>query len=241
MGSKHFLYRLYSVVMSVLAIISVVLIVIDYAHKIDITKPPYSYWDNGILIIFVIDYFTRLLLAKNKWKFIKTNIFDLLSIIPVSSVFYFFRIARISRAFRIIKLLRIFRLVGLAGKVEKFLRMNGLIYYLYFSLAILLIGASLYSISEKVTFPNALWWAITTATTVGYGDISPSTLIGKLAAVLIMLLGIGFIGVLTSNIMSLFSKDEEDETIKQIQELKKENHRLEVKLDKIMELLEKEK
>ena len=65
--------------MSVLAIISVVLIIMDYAHRIDITNTPFSYWDNGILLIFAIDYFTRLFLAKNKWNFIKNNVFDLLS------------------------------------------------------------------------------------------------------------------------------------------------------------------
>ncbi len=186
--------------MALLAIISIVLIVLDYAHEINIISPPYSIIDNSILIIFAIDYFVRLFYAKDKKRFFKENIFDLLSIIPVNNLFYVFRMARIGRAFRLLKLLRIFRLVGLTGRLHKFLKTNGLVYYLYISLTVILIASSLYCISEKVSFGTALWWSITTATTVGYGDVSPTTGLGKAAAVLLMFLGIGFIGMLTSSL-----------------------------------------
>lgn len=81
--------------MALLAIASIVLIVADYAKQINITAWPYSLIDNAILIVFAVDYFTRIFLAKDKKKFFKNNIFDLLSIIPVNNIFYFFRIARL--------------------------------------------------------------------------------------------------------------------------------------------------
>lgn len=105
------------------------------------------------------------------------------------------------------------------------------------SVAVLLIASSLYCISEKVSFGTALWWSITTATTVGYGDISPQTDIGKLAAVILMLLGIGFIGMLTSSITNFFAEDDDDSTQQTLEELKQENERLEKKLDEIETLL----
>ena len=222
--------------MALLAVVSIALIILDYAHRINITTAPYSWYDNGILVIFTIDYFVRLTLAKDKKKFFKENIFDLLSIIPVNNLFYIFRATRITRVFRLLKLLRILRLVGLTGRLRKFVKSNGLVYYLYISIAVLLIASSLYCISEKVTFGTALWWSITTATTVGCGDISPQTDLGKFAAVILMLLGIGFIGMLTSSITNFFAEDNDNSTQQTLEELIKENKRLEEKIDKIEKL-----
>lgn len=224
--------------MAALAVVSIVLIVLDYAKTINISSPPYSMIDNGILIVFAFDYFIRLGRAKDKWKFFKNNIFDLLSIIPATEISSVFRLARIGRLLRLLKVLRVLRLVGLAGRLERFLKINGLLYYLYVSIIVVLITSSLYCISEKVSFSTALWWSIVTSTTVGYGDISPTTFIGKLAAVINMLIGIGLIGMLTSSITGYFDKSSDDD---EIAELKKQNERLENKLDEIETLLKERK
>ncbi|WP_318628576.1 ion transporter [Limosilactobacillus reuteri] len=232
---------MYDIFMALLAIISIVLIVLDYAHEINIISPPYSIIDNSILIIFAVDYFVRLFYAKDKKRFFKENIFDLLSIIPVNNLFYVFRMARIGRAFRLLKLLRIFRLVGLTGRLHKFLKTNGLIYYLYISLTVILIASSLYCISEKVSFGTALWWSITTATTVGYGDVSPTTGLGKAAAVLLMFLGIGFIGMLTSSLTNFFDTSTDNDLEKELAELKQQNQELEDHLSRLEKLVKENK
>ena len=232
---------IYNIFMALLAIISIVLIVLDYAHEINIISPPYSIIDNSILIIFAVDYFVRLFYAKDKKRFFKENIFDLLSIIPVNNLFYVFRMARIGRAFRLLKLLRIFRLVGLTGRLHKFLKTNGLIYYLYISLTVILIASSLYCISEKVSFSTALWWSITTATTVGYGDVSPTTGLGKAAAVLLMFLGIGFIGMLTSSLTNFFDTSTDNDLEKELAELKQQNQELEDHLSRLENLVKENK
>lgn len=241
MTNKRFDYLqvIYTCIMALLAVISVVLIIMDFAGKISLTTAPYFWVDNAILVIFAIDYFTRLLVAKNKWQFIRSNIFDLLSIIPVYNLFGIFRVVRISRLFRLFRLLRLFRLVGLIGRLEEFLKMNGLIYYIYISLAVIMITSAMYCVSEKVSFTTALWWSITTSTTVGYGDISPQTGLGKIAAVVDMLIGIGLIGMLTSSISSIFAKPQENETTQQLKRLREENKILEKKLNSIEELLQK--
>ncbi|WP_325064751.1 ion transporter [Limosilactobacillus balticus] len=232
---------MYDISMALLAIISIVLIVLDYAHEINIISPPYSIIDNSILIVFAIDYFVRLFYAKDKKRFFKENIFDLLSIIPVNNLFYVFRMARIGRAFRLLKLLRIFRLVGLTGRLHKFLKTNGFIYYLYISLTVILIASSLYCISEKVSFSTALWWSITTATTVGYGDVSPTTGLGKTAAILLMFLGIGFIGMLTSSLTNFFDTSTDNDLEKELAELKQQNKDLEDHLSRLEKLVKENK
>lgn len=231
--------KIYNASMATLAVISILIMIMDYSNEINIISPPYNYIDNGILIIFAIDYFARLTFSKDKWKFIKNNIFDLLSIIPASGMFSLFRINRIGRLIRLFKILRIARLVGLVGRLEEFLKINGLIYYFYISLAVMVITSSIFCISERVSFETALWWSITTATTVGYGDISPATGLGKIAAVIDMLIGIGLIGILTSSLTSIFDKNNSSND--EINELKQQNKRLENKLNEIESLLKERK
>ena len=57
-----------------------------------------------------------------------------------------------------------------------------------------------------MSFGDALWWSIVTCTTVGYGDISPSTTVGRVVAVILMLFGIGLIGMLTGAITTFFTQ-----------------------------------
>lgn len=102
--------KIYEVFMAVLAIISIILIVLSYGSVIDINHGYPELLNNAILIIFTIDYFARLFLAKDKKKFFKENIFDLLSIIPVSASFNLFRFARIGR---LVVVFRLVRLIGL--------------------------------------------------------------------------------------------------------------------------------
>ena len=71
-------------------------------------------------------------------------------------------------------------------------------------LATVLIGAAAVRYFEQMGFYDALWWAFVTATTVGYGDISPSTAGGRIVAIMLMLVGIGFISTLTGTIASFF-------------------------------------
>jgi voltage-gated potassium channel len=59
-------------------------------------------------------------------------------------------------------------------------------------------------------YPDALWWAIVTVTTVGYGDRFPTTEGGRIVAVVLMLVGIGLIGTLTATVASVFIKEHTD-------------------------------
>jgi voltage-gated potassium channel len=84
------------------------------------------------------------------------------------------------------------------------------------------------------TLGSGLWWAVQTVTTVGYGDHVPTTPLGQMTAALVMLLGIGFVTVITASITGSFvSRGRVDEQLKYKDELAEELHRIQEQLDRI--------
>jgi voltage-gated potassium channel len=102
-------------------------------------------------------------------------------------------------------------------RVEAILKHHSLFRVLIAVAGILFIGAWLVLLFEEKArasnihdYPDALWWAIVTVTTVGYGDRYPITEGGRTVAVILMLVGIGLIGVLTATVASAFIKEHTD-------------------------------
>lgn len=226
--------KLYNDGVVLFALISIVLVIFDFSGIIKLTAQPWVYLDNGILALFTVDYVVRFWRAPHKWAFFRHNIFDLLAIIPLYSIFSFFRLARVTRIFRLVRLFRFIRLVGFIGKLrhnlKRFLKTNGFIYLLWACTAILILAATLYSYAEHVSWGEALWWAIATTTTVGYGDVAPHTIVGKCAATVLMLVGIGFIGALTSTITTYFANrgraSEYEQVAKRLATIEQQNQEL---------------
>lgn len=205
--------NIYKWTMAILAIIAIVLIVLDFAAVIDINGR-YSRWfwvNNIILVIFAVDYFVRLYKSDDKRLFVKNNIYDLLAIIPVGIAFNWMEMAQMGNIVLYFRLLRLIRLAGLVGKLRKILHTNGILYMIYFSIAFLMLGSVAISITEHVSLDRAFWWAITTASTVGYGDIStytisPKSLMGKFVILVMILIGVGIMGMVTSSLTTYFMK-----------------------------------
>jgi voltage-gated potassium channel len=106
-----------------------------------------------------------------------------------------------------------------ALRVSSILKHHGLFRVLIAATATLFIGAWLVLLFEENAkgsnihdYPDALWWAIVTVTTVGYGDRFPVSAGGRAVAVVLMLVGIGLIGVLTATVASVFIKEHTDAT-----------------------------
>ena len=102
-------------------------------------------------------------------------------------------------------------------RLETILKHHSLFRVLLAALATLVIGAWLVLLFEEKTrtgnihsYPDALWWAIVTVTTVGYGDRYPVSEGGRVVAAVLMLVGIGLIGVLTATVASVFIKEHTD-------------------------------
>ncbi|WP_289182966.1 potassium channel family protein [uncultured Dubosiella sp.] len=84
---------------------------------------------------------------------------------------------------------------------------NGLKYVLLLSVSAILLATLGMMYLEGMSFEDALWWSFVTTTTVGYGDLSPASGPGRIVASILMLVGIGLIGSLTSSITSYFMKE----------------------------------
>ncbi len=90
-------------------------------------------------------------------------------------------------------------------------------------LALTLLGGGIYARVEGLPLRDALWWTVVTMTTVGYGDISPHTVSGKIIGVFLMLTGIGFLGLLTATIASVFVENRMMQ-YKGLNDIKAKNH-----------------
>ena len=201
--------KLYYLLIAVLCVVSVVFAVLDYNRGL--TRPE-QIADWTIYAYFVIDYVVRFILAENKRSFFKENIFDLIAIIPFNSAMRVFRLARFVKLLRLVKIFRIGALSARFGKrSSKFLDTNGFKYVLMICAIAILLAAVAMTYFEKMSFMDALWWSFVTATTVGYGDLSPASGAGRIVACLLMIVGIGLIGSLTSTITSFFLREQTKE------------------------------
>ena len=206
----------YEIIFTILALATVTITLLDILEKLNLEKNIIlSFLDNAITYIFIIDYFLRFFFSQNKKSFFKKNIPDLIAIIPFNSLFKALRIVKLFKVLKLVKLsklTKLFRLFGLLARLHKKLKIvlnsHGLIYSIWFAAIVILLGAIGIYFAEKGqtvnTFQDSIWWAFVTATTVGYGDISPATQLGRFIAAILMLTGIGTIGLLTSSISAYF-------------------------------------
>ncbi len=161
-------------------------------------------WVRGVNLViwgvFVSDYATRLALSTDKRAFFRANVVDLLAILPADQF----------RALRLLRVLRLVRGVTVLTRVLRDLRgireTNGLGWVLLVAGGVISASAAAVRFLEPTidSWADAFWWATVTATTVGYGDISPESGAARVVAVVLMLVGIGTIGMLTASIATYF-------------------------------------
>ncbi len=202
LSKKQHVY--YDIIMSTLAVGAALLAFIDISQGLN----EWQRWLDYILWgIFCVDYTIRFWLAPQKMPFIKTNICDLIAIIPFYTIFRAFRLQKIMKSLRVLKIPRIIAfLYRPLRKAKRFFNTNGFKYVVFVTIAMIGAGGVLIHFAEGMSYGDGLWWAFVTATTVGYGDISPTTFYGRIIATVLMLLGIGLIGTVTSTLTSYFLK-----------------------------------
>ncbi|HEX2051551.1 MAG TPA: potassium channel family protein [Actinomycetota bacterium] len=168
---------------------------------------------------FALEYLVRLYLAPAKWAFVRSNKIDLFVIaLP------FLRPLRVVRSARLLRLLRAVRVVVFLGRAldagHDVVRRHKLHYALLVTAIVCCASAGLVVVFEDgaeeaniESYAEALWWAATTITTVGYGDTFPTTAAGRGVGVFLMLVGIGVFGLLAGSLASFFVERHEEEDI----------------------------
>lgn len=187
-----------------LSLMLVIEIFINIPNEVKLT---FYHIDNIVRLIFIGDYFTRLAISKAKKRFIKENIIDLLSIFPTKiyiRVIGFTILPSVVGLTYCIKTIQIIMLcicaIKFKIKVKDEIQKSRLNFLLVISTIFIVIGAVLISLVEGMSIGDALWWSFVTFTTVGYGDILLKTQLGRTIAVLLMIIGIGVIGVITTSL-----------------------------------------
>ena len=158
----------------------------------------------SIYAIFVADFVVRLSRDPEPRTFPRRNWLDLVALIP----FELFRPFRTIRLLRLVRLLRAFRLLHRVGPTTRgVLRQNGLGYVLVFTAVLIVAGGTGVALLEEGidSWGDGMWWALVTTTTVGYGDIAPVDVPGRLIAVVLMVAGIGTLGMITGSIATYFT------------------------------------
>lgn len=220
---KRFLYRvinrsdtrlgkLFDIVLLILILVSTLIIMTESVPWLDkrfhIT---FLILEWIISLLFTIEYSLRIAVVKNKRQYIFSffGIIDFLSLVP----FYlslFFPITKYFLIFRMLRMLRIFRIFNLMDFMnDGYLIVKALknssrkiyIFLLFLIIFSVIVGSMMFMVEGGrpgfESIPQSIYWAVVTVTTVGYGDVSPITPLGKFFAVILMLAGYSIIAVPT--------------------------------------------
>ena len=136
----------------------------------------------------------------DRWRWLRDNPLDV-AIVLLTPPF----LPAALQATRVFRLLRLVRLMKLAVLSRRLLSTEGVRDAAVFALITILGGGAAFAAVENghhegdaISAWDGVWWAITTVTTVGYGDISPTTLGGRVIAIVVMVVGIGFVAIVTA-------------------------------------------
>lgn len=187
--------------------------------------------DYTIWALFIIEYLTKLWLVPARWVFVKTHKLDLAMVaLPM---------LRPLRVLRLLRLVRAGTVLSDGLKRARAMLTHHNLHYVLLSVAVIVFASAGLEVAFEVHargtnihgFADALWWAVVTVTTVGYGDKYPVTGVGRGVAVVLMLVGIGLIGILTATVASFFVQENADDQSADLKDLQERLGRIEQMLE----------
>lgn len=204
--------KLFDLVLLVLILLSTFIVMMESVKVFD-AKLHRLFVFTEILItgFFTVEYILRILTIKNKKAYIFSffGIIDFLAILP----FYlslFFPITKYFLILRMLRMLRVFRIFNLLDfmndgyfivRALKHSSRKIYIFLLFLVIFCVIVGSLMFMVEGHregfESIPQSIYWAVVTVTTVGYGDVSPGTPLGKFLSVLLMLAGYAIIAVPT--------------------------------------------
>lgn len=187
----------------------------------DRTRRFLNYFEVFCVIVFTLEYILRIYVAKKPLRYIFSfyGIVDLLAILP----FYLTGTLdlRALRSFRILRLFRAFKLVRYNKALKRFdtaarlVKEEIILFFIITLILIYLTSAGIYFFENEAqpdsfaSIFHSFWWAIVTLTTVGYGDIYPVTVGGKIFTFFVLIIGVGIVTVPAGLVASALSRARE--------------------------------
>lgn len=204
----------FELAMMVLSLISVVIVLTITFGKLGAeTNKVLLYIDTTICVIFMTKFFYGLVKARNKAFYIRHHWIDFIASIPAIEALRFARIFQILRVIRLIRMSRSLLIPLLRQRKQTTLAS------LLVAMVLILAAASVLILLVESAEPNAniqtaeqaIWWALVTISTVGYGDFYPVTTIGHVIGGLVIISGVSFFGVISGYMASVFVAPDEQE------------------------------
>jgi voltage-gated potassium channel len=211
-GADTRLGRAYDIGLLCVIGMSVLMVMLDSVHRLHIAYGDVFYrleW--GFTIFFTAEYLVRLWCGDRalRYAFSFFGVVDFLGVIPTyvtllvggSHYFVAIRFLRMLRVFRVMKLSSYEGELKAMGQALRASRRRILVFLFFVLTMVVVLGTLMYVVEPRengfTSIPRAIYWAIVTLTTVGYGDISPGTPVGQAVAALLMILGYSIIVVPT--------------------------------------------
>ena len=214
--------RAFDVALIVCILASVMVVVLESIASIDARYHRALFAaEMGFTLLFTAEYILRLIAIRRPLAYARSflGIIDLLAIaptwlamvVPGAQFFLTIRVLRLLRIFRILKLTEYLAEAGVITGALRASRRKISVFLFAVITLVVLIGALMYVVEGPARgftdIPTSMYWAIVTLTTVGYGDLSPQTALGKFLASLVMVIGYAIIavptGIVTSELTAL--------------------------------------
>jgi voltage-gated potassium channel len=197
--------------MLVLSIVVLPLLIIPLTFELSpAVETTFFALDWFIWAAFAAEFGIRLYLTGNKLRFLRSNVFDL--VIVIVPFVRPLRVVRSARALRALRAARAGAFLFRGARAAHFVLTEHNLHYVLLVTLGLIVGSALIVESVESTAPegnitslaDALWWAVSTVLTVGYGDRFPVTAVGRWIAVVLMAVGVGVFGLLSASMASFF-------------------------------------
>ena len=204
--------RVFDITLISLILLSVLAVFLESVRGIrEVFGPELYAAEWAFTILFTIEYFLRLISVKRPLRYVFSfyGLVDLLAILP-TYISLFVPGTQYLLVIRILRLLRIFRVLKLTSYITegrvistalRASRQKIIVFLVAIVTIVTVVGALMYVVEGEehgfTDIPTSIYWAIVTLTTVGYGDLSPKTGLGKLLASVVMIMGYGIIAVPT--------------------------------------------